>query len=1081
MNENLEVLIEEHAAETADMMVKVVEWAGSEEDIRHECNKLIDRFIEDADLEVKGRHEYGLAGGRIDSKYGGVVIEYKYPKGAGKITEDRNAPGVKAVVKQIKKRFRDLEREENVGMDRIFGVGCDGDTFVFVRVRGSKFDVEDPQPVTPHTVQRLLRALVSVGARGLSFTPENLTAHFGSDSQSAREGVRLMQSLIHDTKNPKAQTFFRQWQILFGEVCGYDIHNQSAKVEKLADHYGVADCDPAELLFAVHTYYAIFMKMLAAEIVASFSPIGTSTLKKLVSAATSTKLHDEMRNLEQGGIWSQLGIRNFLEGDLFSWYLDAWNEDCATAVRAMTQSFDKFDPTTLSVDPAESRDLLKQLYQQLFPQSVRHDLGEYYTPDWLAELVLDEIGYDGDPDKRLLDPACGSGTFLVMALNRVKRWYGDHRHECGFGEDALLEKILRNIIGFDLNPLAVMAARTNYLLAIRDLLQHAGSIELPVYLCDSIMTPSEYGEMYSGGGDLFTEGYGKGRRLATSVGDFIIPNEITESRDLIGKYTDTLEFCIANRYSAREFLDRCEAQAIPSTEAELHQILYNQLQKVDDERKNGIWARIIKNAFAPLFVNKFDFVADNPPWVNWRNLPPEYRQSISPIWVQYGLFTHQGLEARLGAGMDDLSVLMLFVAADIYLKSSGKLSFVITQTIFKSAGGGKGFRKLELGSEKYLNVKRVLDFSKAQVFEGATNRTAVVTVSCAKKPNKYPVAYQMYMPKGVRRIKSDIELGDVKKLFSVRKLEAMPISAEHGSSWITLPKGLSTVLDGVRGQSDYRGRIGVHSGGASGVFWVEVIDEHGVNLIIRNLHDAGRNKFDEVTQAIESEFVRPLIRGRDLQRWSFTPSAHIVIPYRETNSGKAVSIAELKTEYPLTYQYFRQFKDKMIERPHYRQHFQSGGQPYYSMYNVGDYTFSPYRIAWREQSSQFQSCVISADAHITSVAEHKLIVVPVESADEAFFLTGCLNSSPVRLIVDSYSIQVQISTHVLKHVAVPNYNGSDLHSKIADLSRKAHKLAAEGRDSDIPAVEAKIDEATLSLWGITRVGLKKIQKEIEAP
>ena len=123
----------------------------------------------------------------------------------------------------------------------------------------------------------------------------------------------------------------------------------------------------------------------------------------------------------------------------------------------MTRAFDQFDPTTLSVDPAESRDLLKQLYQQLFPKSVRHDLGEYYTPDWLADFVLDEVGYDGNPEKRLLDPACGSGTFLVMALNRVKAWFSENRHSCGFGEADLLQKVLTNVIGFDLNPLAVMA------------------------------------------------------------------------------------------------------------------------------------------------------------------------------------------------------------------------------------------------------------------------------------------------------------------------------------------------------------------------------------------------------------------------------------------------------------------------------------------------------------------------------------------------------------------------------------------------------------------------------------------------
>ena len=115
MNQNLEALIEEHAKIMADQMVKAAAWAESEEDIRHECNKLIDEFIKKAGLTVKGQHEYGLAGGRIDSKYGGVVIEYKDPKGTGKIIENKNAPGVKAVVEQLNRRFRDFQAKEHGG------------------------------------------------------------------------------------------------------------------------------------------------------------------------------------------------------------------------------------------------------------------------------------------------------------------------------------------------------------------------------------------------------------------------------------------------------------------------------------------------------------------------------------------------------------------------------------------------------------------------------------------------------------------------------------------------------------------------------------------------------------------------------------------------------------------------------------------------------------------------------------------------------------------------------------------------------------------------------------------------------
>ncbi len=64
MTFNLEILIRESAIIMAEQMKKLATWAQSEEDIRHECNKLIDDFIKKAGLKVKGRHDYGLKGGR---------------------------------------------------------------------------------------------------------------------------------------------------------------------------------------------------------------------------------------------------------------------------------------------------------------------------------------------------------------------------------------------------------------------------------------------------------------------------------------------------------------------------------------------------------------------------------------------------------------------------------------------------------------------------------------------------------------------------------------------------------------------------------------------------------------------------------------------------------------------------------------------------------------------------------------------------------------------------------------------------------------------------------------------------------
>ena len=686
---NIEKLIHDSSTAISNEMKIIVGWAKSEEDIRHECNKLIDDFLKKAEIKVKGRHEYGLAGGRIDSKYGGVIIEYKDPKGVGKIGADPNSPGAKAIIQQIKQRFTDFKKEEKIASERLFGVGCDGNNLIFVRYRSNKFEVENPQPATPHTVERLLRALVSLGAKGKSFTPDHLVGDFGAESNTAEKYIRVIYQVITQTKSKKALTFFDQWKILFGEVCGYDVEGSNDKINTLAGHYGISEAKPAELLFSVHSYYAIFMKFLAAEIASSFSPLGVSIIKKCAGASTSMKLRHEMENIEHGGIWSQLGITNFLEGDIFSWYLDAWDDHLAEMVWSILNTLDQYDPTTLSVEPAESRDLLKKLYQGLFPKTVRHDLGEYYTPDWLAEHVLNEIGYDGNPDKRLLDPGCGSGTFLVMAINRIKEWFEEHRHACGYGEAELIEKILNNIIGFDLNPLAVMAARTNYLLAIRDLLKFASGVEIPVYLCDSVATPMAYG-------NLFIGPHGQARKIKTSEGDFNIPVEVTTSRELINKYADTLEFCVRKHYEAEEFIQRCQEENLPIVGKELHLELYNKLQSLNQQNQNGIWARIIKNAFAPLFIGKVDYVAGNPPWVAYENLPASYREDTAEIWNKYNLFPKGGWRARFAKGNTDLSMIFTYAAMDNFLKEAGKLGFVINQSVFQSKDAGVGFRRFQI-------------------------------------------------------------------------------------------------------------------------------------------------------------------------------------------------------------------------------------------------------------------------------------------------------------------------------------------------------------------------------------------------
>ena len=67
-------------------------------------------------------------------------------------------------------------------------------------------------------------------------------------------------------------------------------------------------------------------------------------------------------------------------------------------------------------------DFLKELYQQLVDPQTRHDLGEFYTPEWLADAItencLKEVNFENELPK-ILDPSCGSGTFLRSSAKYI--------------------------------------------------------------------------------------------------------------------------------------------------------------------------------------------------------------------------------------------------------------------------------------------------------------------------------------------------------------------------------------------------------------------------------------------------------------------------------------------------------------------------------------------------------------------------------------------------------------------------------------------------------------------------------------
>lgn len=1081
----LEDIITEQASIVCEQIEAAVSFAESEEDLRIEFEKAIEVFRKEADLpELKGHHEVTIGKGRADSVYDYVFIEYKKP---GRLKESNDAPGNREVIKQLQERAKAFKSELKRDPKELFGVGTDGNYFITGRFRNGKWEISPARGRSVHVVEDFLRKLSSLGVAGKPFLADYLAGDFGAESERklAREGIERLYWRIREVEKkpddyPKAKVLFDQWRILFGEVCGYDIKSPSSKIKQLGEFYGVKkDPNPAALLFAVHSYYALFMKFLAAEIATMFNPLSASFLARLHQTGSPERLREELRELEDGGIYRHLGITNFLEGDLFSWYLDAWDDNVEKIIRQMVACLDEYDPKTLSIDPVESRDLLKKLYQQLFPKTVRHDLGEYYTPDWLAELVIERVGYDGNPDERVLDPACGSGTFLVMAINKVREYAEKNlipKHE-------LLPKILNNIVGFDLNPLAVMAARTNYLMALREMLKLGGEIEIPIYLCDSIMTPAEYGELITKEG-VATGGLGKAQGLKTSAAHFMIPTEIARSRQTVAAYTEELEHCIRNDYSEDDFISRLKGERIPVDSEDLHKTLYRQVLKLKKQNQNDIWARIIKNSFAPLFIGRGDYVIGNPPWIAWLNLPESYREDTAFLWQKYQIFPHKGLKARLGSAKDDISILFTYVSSDRYLKVMGRLGFVITQTLFKSKGGGQGFRRFRIADDDYLGVTKVDDLVAIQPFEGATNRTAVITLTKGEK-TKEEVDYVVWTKKRGHEISSDTSYEAVLGAANLEDLTARPIDASDPTSpWLTGKKVSLKPVARLIGNSHYKARMGACFG-STGVFWINMLSWPSPDTVLVKNVGGGKKHVKQITASIESELISPILRGRDLRRWISKPEIAVIMPQDAEKRSLPMSLGEMKRDYPMTWSYLKHFEVLLRSCGIFQQFYDSKKDPFYALYNVGEYTYSPWKILWRQVSNTLDAVVVGKrqiDAHGRSkpiIPDHSLCSISFSDKAEAHYVCALLNSVIARFIVANYCA-LHPSPHIMEYIPVARFAPQNpLHVRLSSLSEKCHDAANKGDTKLVNTLESDIDATTGELWNIVRTELTQIKKALK--
>ena len=1029
MVNGIDIIISELNGQYYNNFVLKREKIFSEEDLRVAFSSLIDLICNDYEIAIpEERHGYSVYKGRIDSLYGEVILEYKTPH----YLSDSNASQKNSkAIEQVKRHILGIEIKQKKTINRFLAVVFDGHKIIFVRRRNNLWDIEDPVCVDEKSFKTLLQRLFSIGIQGKALIIDNLVKDFSIISKDATKDIKAFLINFINTNDKKVNLLYEQWKILFREVCGYDFDTKKIEIQELFNTFDIKNknIDLSQIIFAIHTYYALFIKLLGAETLTYFRHRDKSFLSNL----NNSNLEHGIKSLENGDVFKFEGVNNFNEGDFFSWYLLSWDNNIKDIALNLINKLKNYDFSSLNLEPKEAKDLIKNIYHHLLPQKLRHSLGEYYTPDWLAEFLIKRLNIDFSKNNRFLDPTCGSGTFLSIAIDKIKI-------NNSLSKKEVLDKILNNVVGIDLNPLAVISAKTNYIIALSEYLNEIdqNGIDIPVYLGDSLLAPIEYKteskSFYS---------------LPTKVGIFKIPVSLIKNNQL-NIFLNLIIECIDIELPLIEFKIKYSSLSLDLSELDNEIVFefYEMLLNLQKNGLNGIWAKIIKNIFAPAFFENFDYIIGNPPWINWQSLPEEYRNSIKKYWDDYKIFLHKGLKARLGSAHDDISVLLTYVIMDKYLKSDGLLGFVLPQNLFQASGGGDGFRRFKIKDETHVKVLQVDDFSHVQPFSdiGASNKPATIILKKNQKTT-YPVLYTKWYKKEKGSIQSDQPLNAVSPLLREESNVAVPIKNDkNNSSWLISTQDKIKKLKSLVGESNYRARKGVDFS-LNGLYWGNIKKTSKEDILLfKNINKGGKKQVKQYEVPIEDFLLFPILRGKEVSRWKAKPKSFAIIPY--DNTGKCISTERLKVEAPNTYKYFYKTDNeisKLLEtRGIYQKHLKNANIPLHGLYNIGEYTFSPYKVVWKALANGMISSVISTIKTEHSpekliIPDHNVLMIPFENKENAHYLCGVLNSKIINDFVTSYTSWFY-SSHILEHINIPDFDRSNSnHIDIAKLSIQGHK------------------------------------------
>ncbi|HVH75253.1 MAG TPA: N-6 DNA methylase [Stellaceae bacterium] len=916
--------------------------------------------------------------GRLDALIGRTVFEAKSDLDREWADVERRMPDYLA----------DREREEG---EPFIGIASDGQKWAVFELSEGELEIVKRSVLDPEKPEVFLAWLDGAVALKSSLPPDPLTirAELGEDSVAYRRVNVQLRLLWQKLEADPVVALKRQlWADLLKLVYGREVES--------------------DRLWFQHTFLVV--------------------VAKCIALAVMRLAEDDPKRLLSGEAFAAAGISGAVESDFFDWV--AADPAGEALIRRIMNHVRRF-----RLSEVES-DVLKVLYESLIDRQERHGLGEYYTPDWLAGKMV-RRAVDRPLEQRVLDPGCGSGTFLFHAV----RNFLAEAEEADMARERRAAEACAQIAGMDIHPVAVIIARVTYLLALSPALgTRSGGLSIPVYLGDAMqlsiseflagkeltirVPPPPAGAANSGAEN------GNGREQLN------FPETFCRDPALFDKAIERM------RTASLEGLTRSQIQAALHRITEQHyraDVTKEQQLAIEDlgktylvfdrlrrDKRDTIWAYVARNLSRPLAYSASDgwanVVIGNPPWLAFRHMSADLQKRFKALAKDERVYV-----GRVPS-QNDLCALFTVRAVHLYLRSGGRLAFVLPLAALTRGQ----FEKLRTGSFRSAKIA----WDEAWTMDDSVQPLFPVP-SCAVFGQKR--AASRAIPDRVRAYSGWLPLRDAPEEIADAKLRATeraqaPEAARHrgGSTYRRVFRDGATLFPRMLVLVDRKtaGRLGANPSAP----------------LVASRRTAQEKPpwktLPGIENPVEADFLRPVLLGESILPYRVFRPFEGVVPV--AGSGRVLDAeAAANRGFGGLHGWMRQAE--AVWEAHRRSDKFSFVQllDYFGQLSA-QFPIAPIRLVYAASGTNPAACILR---DTSAVIEHKLYWSAPASEGEAHYLAAILNSETARARAEQYQSRGQWGARdfdkVTFNLPIPRFDRANrLHGALAEAAAEAERFAA---------------------------------------